>query len=96
MSDPEFELTDELASFIEALHGSEINGEIGWFYDNVWRAKLGDPWNGYVAERDSFPSLGEAARWLCEKALELYPDSDFAKDYRRTHPGTDFSEPARC
>jgi hypothetical protein len=29
MSDPEFELTDELANLIEALHDSEINGEIG-------------------------------------------------------------------
>jgi len=28
MSDPEFELTDELAGLIEALHDSEINGEI--------------------------------------------------------------------
>ena len=40
----EFELTDELASLFEALHDSEINGEIGWFYDRVWRAEIGDPW----------------------------------------------------
>jgi len=25
-------------------------------------------------------------RWLRDKALELYPDSEFARDYRRTHP----------
>src|SRR5947209_4281381 len=85
--DPEFELTDELASFIEALHGSEINGEVGWFFDNVWRAKLGDPLNGYVAERDGFLSLGQAVRWLSDNALEFYPDSQFAKEYLRTHPG---------
>ena len=43
MSDTErdllFELTDELAGFIDDLHASEINGEISWFYDNVWGAK---------------------------------------------------------
>jgi len=87
MSDSEFELTNELASFIEALHDSEINGEIGWFFDRVWRAKIGDPWNGYRAEKDGLPSLSEAARWLCDQALHLYPDSDFTRDYLRAHPG---------
>ena len=85
--DLDFELTDDLASFVADLHASEINGEIGWFYDNVWRAKIGDPWNGYLAENDGLPSLGQAARWLCDQALELYPDSEFAKEYLRTHPG---------
>ena len=83
MSDPEFEVTDELASFIADLHDSEINGEIGWFFDGVWRAKIGDPWNGYRAEKDDFMSLAEAAKWLRSKAIELYPDSEFAKAYRR-------------
>src|SRR5204863_3783688 len=32
----EIEPTDELASLIEDLHDSEINGEIGWFFDGVW------------------------------------------------------------
>jgi len=72
MSDPEFELTDELASLFEALHDSEINGEIGWFFDRVWRAKLGDPWNGYVAEQDGLLSLAEGCEWLRE-AIEHYP-----------------------
>jgi hypothetical protein len=42
------EPTDELASLIGDLHDSEINGEIGWFFDGVWRAKIGAPWNGYA------------------------------------------------
>ena len=50
MSDPEFEVTDELASFIGDLHDSEINGEISWFYDGVWGVKIGDQLNGYQAE----------------------------------------------
>ena len=96
--DLEFELTDELASFITDLHASEINGEISWFFDNVWGAKIGDKLNGYMAETAELPSLGHAARWLCDRALELYPESEFAKDYLRTHPGyqplTQAAEPA--
>ena len=96
--DLDFELTDELASFIEALHASEINGEISWFFDNVWGAKIGDKLNGYLAESTEFPSLGHATRWLCDRALEFYPDSEFAKEYLRTHPGyqplTKAAEPA--
>ena len=30
--------------------------------------------------------IGEATRGLHDKALELYPDSDFASEYLRTHP----------
>ena len=90
MSDTErdllFELTDELASFIDDLHASEINGEISWFFDNVWGAKIGDRLNGYKAEATELRSIGHAARWLCDRALEFYPDSAFAKDYLRAHP----------
>ena len=85
--DLQFELTDELASFITDLHASEINGEISWFYDNVWGAKIGDKLNGYLAEAAELPSLGQAARWRCDRALEFYPESEFAKDYLRSHPG---------
>src|SRR5437763_13910288 len=96
--DLEFELTDEFASFIADVHASEINGEISWFYDNVWGAKLGDKLNGYVAEAPELPSLGHAARWLRDRALEFYPDSEFAKEYLRTHadykPLTKALEPA--
>jgi len=83
--DLEFELTDELASFLTDLHDSEINGEISWFFDNVWGAKLGDKLNGYVAEATELLLLGHAARWLCDRALEFYPDSEFAKEYLRAH-----------
>jgi hypothetical protein len=37
--DLDFQLTDELASFIEALLASEINGEISWLFENVWGAR---------------------------------------------------------
>jgi len=37
---------------VEAPHftTTEINGEVSWFFDGVWRVKLGDQENGYDAE----------------------------------------------
>ena len=68
------------------LHASEMNGEISWFCDNSWGATIGDKLNGYRAEAAELPSLGYAAPWLCDRAVELYPDSEFATEYWRTHP----------
>jgi hypothetical protein len=31
-----------LEQLIQDLHDSEINAEIGWFYDGVWWVKIGD------------------------------------------------------
>jgi hypothetical protein len=59
--------------------------EISWFFEDVWGVKIGDRLNGYKAEA-TFNSFPQAMHWLRDKALELYPDSEFAKDYRRTHP----------
>jgi hypothetical protein len=65
-----------------ALHDAEINGEISvsWFFNGVRKVRLGDPHNGYDAEADvSNPE--EAAEWLRETAIRLFPDSEFAKLY---------------
>ena len=68
---------------LQDLHDSEINGEIAWFYDGAWRVAVGgDPVDGYAAETD-VGSIGEAVEWLRAKAVELYPESEFAKKYRR-------------
>jgi hypothetical protein len=40
----------DLGTIIAALHNSEINGEVSWFFDGVWRVKLGDEMNGFDAE----------------------------------------------
>jgi hypothetical protein len=40
----------DLGKVICALHDSEINGEVSWFYDGVWRVRLGDEANGIDAE----------------------------------------------
>jgi hypothetical protein len=69
-----------LETIVQALHDSKINGEISWFYDGVWRVKLGDPLNGY-REEESVRDLAEAAERLRVKAIEHYPDSEFAKRF---------------
>jgi hypothetical protein len=76
----------ELGTIIAALHDSEINGEVSWFFDRLWAVKLGDLLNGYDAE-GTVNTLDEAAEWLRANAVELYPDSKFAELYRGFGPG---------
>jgi hypothetical protein len=33
----------DLCTMLTALHDSEINGEISWFFDRVWDDRLCDP-----------------------------------------------------
>jgi hypothetical protein len=72
----------DIDRLLQDLHDSEINAEIGWFYDGVWWAKIGDAFNGFDAE-GRCRSLSEAAEWLRAAAIRLYPDSVFAQRYRR-------------
>jgi hypothetical protein len=73
----------DLGKIIAAIHDSEINGEISWFYDGVWRVKLGDGENGFVAEA-MVSSPQEAAEWLHANAVRRYPASEFAKLFPRS------------
>ena len=69
-----------LAAVLRALYASEINVSVSSFWDGGWRVKLGDDWNGFDAEKEfRNDALDEAASWLVEQALALYPDSVFAK-----------------
>jgi hypothetical protein len=72
-----------LGTIIAALHDSEINGEVSWFYDGVWRVKLRDEANGFLAEAVvSRPR--DAAEWLRANAVRRYPVSGFAKLFPRS------------
>jgi hypothetical protein len=71
-----------IEEILAALYKSEINVSISWFWDGGIDVKLGDPLNGYGAE-DQVLTLNEAADWLRENAVRLYPDSDFARRYAR-------------
>jgi hypothetical protein len=72
----------DLGAIIAALHDSGINGEVSWFFDGVWRVKLGDEVNGFLAE-SVVSSPREAAEWLKANAVGYYPASGFAKMFPR-------------
>jgi hypothetical protein len=82
MRQSETETRPSLGAIIEALHESEINGSVSWFFDEVWTVVLGDPQGGIDAEA-TVASPREAAEWLRATAVRLHPDSKFAK---RFHP----------
>ena len=65
-------------SVIQKLHDSEINARISSFFDGQWRAEIGDEMNGFKKSQDT-EDFNSAESALSEMALEIYPDSDFAK-----------------
>ena len=67
-----------LGEVIEALHTSEINGSVSWFFDGTWSVALRDKLNGIKAEA-TVGSAQEAAEWLRAAAVEHYPRSPRAK-----------------
>ena len=83
MSQYETSRRPDLGTIIAALHDSEINGEISWFYDGVWRVKLGDEANGFDAEA-VVDSPSDAAEWLRANAVRRFPFSEFAKRFPRS------------
>jgi len=71
-------------SVLTELRESEINASIASF-DRAWAVKLGDEMNGFKAEA-TVGSEAEAYEWLKRTAIELYPESHFAKLYRDMLP----------
>ena len=69
------------AEIIQGLHDSEINGGLTWLYDGAWHVWLGTDADSPEAAAN-VSSLREAAEWLRVKAVEHYPDSEFAEMYR--------------
>ena len=62
MSQSETETRPGLGTIIEALHDSEINGSVSWFFDEVWTVVLGSLQNGIDAEA-TVSTTREAAEW---------------------------------
>jgi hypothetical protein len=83
LNNPLNENRPDLGTIIAALHDSEINGEVSWFFDGVWRVALGDPHNGIEAEA-TVGSPQDAAEWLRANAVSRYPQSTFAKRFPRS------------
>jgi len=83
MSPPDNRDRPDLGTIIAALHDSEVNGEVSWFFDGVWRVKRGDEMNGFDAEA-TVSSPQEAAEWLRANAVRRYPASEFPKRLPRS------------
>jgi hypothetical protein len=75
-------MIENLEQLIQDLHDSEINAEIGWFYDGVCWVKICDELIGFGGE-GRCGSLAEATEWLRATAVRLNPESLFAKRHRR-------------
>jgi hypothetical protein len=69
-----------LGTIIAALHDSEINGDVSWIYDGVWRVRLGDEDNGLVGEA-VVASPQDAAEWLRANAVRRFPHSEFGRRF---------------
>jgi len=69
-----------MKNLIKSLYDSEINVQIGFFWDMGFDCKFGDEINGFEAEVNS-RNLDEFLTLIERKAKELYPDSKFAKEY---------------
>ena len=71
----------QLLLALQDLYESEINFKIETFWDDGFKVCIGDELNGYKDEA-LFDTFNECIIWLSEKAIEFYPNSKFAKDYK--------------
>jgi hypothetical protein len=72
-------MSDNLQQMIQDFHDSEINAEIGWFYDGVWWVKIGDELNGFGGE-ERCRSLAEASEWLRVTPFGPIPTASWPSD----------------
>lgn len=69
---------------LQAIYDSEINAAIWWNWDGGVEVRMG---NGIYGDEknwlasDTVETMADAEVWLIKKALELYPDSVFAKNH---------------
>ena len=70
---------------LQKLYDSEINFEISTFWDAGFDWKLGDEMNGYkeVCEGGCCDTLETAVIALAIAAVKHFPDSVFAKEWRK-------------
>jgi hypothetical protein len=55
----------DLLTELQKIYDSEINIEIGWFWDGGIDVRLGDKMNGYLAE-ENVSSVADILPWLRE------------------------------
>lgn len=65
----------QLETVLNALYGEEINCGVSSFFDEGWRAWIGDDMNGRKAEALFQPKdLHRIPAWLADNAERLFPD----------------------
>jgi hypothetical protein len=74
------EITVGVTNILQDIYDSEINITISWFWDGGIDIGIGDAINGFKDE-NNFDTILEAMRWLRQRLVELYPESDFAKKW---------------
>lgn len=73
-----------LEELLQRLYDSEINISISWFWDAGIDVCIGT--KDFAGERwkrtANFDKVSDAVDWLIKTARELYPNSNFAKDFK--------------
>ncbi len=77
------------AKILQKLYHSEINFRIHTFWDAGFEVELGDPLNG-IKWTGNGDNLILAVNKLAQAAIEFYPHSEFAANWRgKTSHGSD-------
>ncbi len=71
------------------LYDSEINISIVSFWDDGYTVKLGDELNGFRGEFNVNEDIIYLPEMIKVKAIELYPNSEFAKKYKEAEDEKD-------
>jgi hypothetical protein len=72
-----------MSSVLQDLYESEINFEIATDWDAGFRVRLGHAFNEKYDAEIWAHTAEEAIERLRQAAIERYPNSKFAKDYRK-------------
>jgi hypothetical protein len=62
-----------IEAILDDLYANELNVALSWKHDRGFHATLGNP----SLAQSSFPTSGEAVRWLRHEALRHFPDIEF-------------------
>lgn len=65
-------------SVMQEIYDNEVNISITTFWDGGYEVKLGDPMNGFVAERN-VDRWDQVEPWLEAQMIKHFPDSEFAQ-----------------
>jgi hypothetical protein len=69
-----------MIEILDDLYGSEMNWRITTFWDAGYHVEFGDGSNGW-RDATNTDTIQEAVDALKTMAIEIYPESDFAKKY---------------